>query len=64
MFTSIGKPKQRIEKKSADSEIPLCPYCHTSLDQEWEDEVDELGDKTGYTFEIYQCYICNYKEAL
>ncbi len=64
MLNPIGKTSQRIEIESSDSKAPLCPKCHTPLTEEWEEEINEYGEKTGYEFEIYQCYTCGYKESL
>lgn len=44
--------------------IPTCPNCNSRLSEEWEEEVNEYGEKTGYEFEIYQCYNCGYREFI
>ena len=42
----------------------LCPNCNTLMDEDWEDEIDLYGKKTGYEYEIYKCGKCGRSELI
>jgi len=45
-------------------EAELCPNCNTPMDEDWEDEIDIYGKKTGYEYEILKCGKCGRSELI
>ena len=64
MSTKHNADIKELTDISETSRKPKCPECHAYLEEEWEEEIDEIGEKTGLEFEIYECYNCGYKECI
>jgi len=41
-----------------------CPQCEARMDEDWEDERDEFGELTGFSFEIFSCSKCGHSERI
>jgi len=42
----------------------LCPKCNAPMDEDWVDEINQFGEKTGYEYEIYKCGKCGHSELI
>ena len=54
-------------EKIKNLELPSldqCPHCKTRMNEDWQDEIDEVGELTGYAFEILSCGNCGYTELI
>ncbi len=62
----VNVPIYGITKLSKPETTPCdqCPQCNTSMDEEWEGEINEIGVLTGFTFEIYSCGKCGFTEPI
>jgi len=61
MLNPVGKARKL---EDPESNIRICPECNSKLEEEWEEEINEYGEKTGHEFEIYECSNCGYKEYI
>jgi len=44
--------------------IKLCSKCNVPMDEDWAEEIDIYGKKTGYDYEIYKCGKCGRSELI
>jgi len=47
-----------------DHKTELCPKCNTPMNEDWADEIDIYGKKTGYEYEIYKCGNCGHSKLI